>query len=61
MVGIDESGSVLVGRAARELQVIHPESTRAVFKRYMGSEWSVDLAGRTFTPETHSRAWCSAH
>jgi molecular chaperone HscC len=54
VVGIDDSGAVLVGRAARELQVVHPERCASVFKRYMGSDWSIELAGRKFTPETLS-------
>ena len=54
VVGIDDSGAVLVGRAARELQVVHPERCASVFKRHMGSDWSIDLAGRKFTPETLS-------
>ncbi len=54
VVGIDEAGEVLVGRAAKELQVVRPERCAAIFKRHMGSDWSVKLAGRQFTPETLS-------
>lgn len=50
-VGIDEDGQVLVGRAAKELQVTHPERCASVFKRYMGTEWTIDLPGRRFNPE----------
>src|SRR5690348_5619490 len=51
VVGVDEAGQLLVGRAARELQVLHPERCAALFKRQMGSDWSTDLAGRKFSPE----------
>jgi len=51
VVGIDPDGPLLVGRAARELQVLHPDRCAAVFKRYMGSDWKTTLAGRTYTPE----------
>src|SRR5205823_14111897 len=32
-------------------QVTHPDHCASLFKRHMGSDWSVTLAGRTFTPE----------
>src|SRR5947199_9255223 len=51
VVGIDPDGNLLVGRAARELQVVHPERCAALFKRHMGSDWAADLAGRKFGPE----------
>ena len=51
VVGIESSGSVLVGRAARELQVIQPDRCVGVFKRYMGTDWTIELDGKTFTPE----------
>jgi molecular chaperone HscC len=51
VVGIDPDGKLLVGRAARELQVTHPERCAALFKRQMGGDWKVTLAGRTYTPE----------
>jgi molecular chaperone HscC len=51
VVGIDPGGEVLVGRAAKELQVLHPERCAALFKRHMGSDWTCTLAGRKFTPE----------
>jgi molecular chaperone HscC len=50
-VGIDPEGQLLVGRAARELQVVHPERCATLFKRHMGSDWDAGLAGRRFTPE----------
>jgi molecular chaperone HscC len=51
VVGIDEEGHLLVGRAAKELQVVDPQRCVGLFKRYMGSDWTAELAGRKFTPE----------
>ena len=50
-VSLDEDGSVLVGRAARERLQTHPERTAAVFKRYMGSDRAFRLGPREFRPE----------
>ena len=50
-VSIDEDGSVLVGRAARERLQTHPQLTAAVFKRYMGSEKKITLGTQQFRPE----------
>ncbi len=44
VVGIDLDGTVLVGRSAREFQVLHPDRCAATFKRHMGSDWTTELA-----------------
>jgi molecular chaperone HscC len=51
VVGVDESGAVLVGAAARELQVLRPERCTALFKRYMGTDHKPTAGGRAFAPE----------
>ena len=51
VVGIDLEGKLLVGQAAKELQVLHPERCAALFKRYMGTDWTAVLAGKKRTPE----------
>ncbi|MFZ4873469.1 molecular chaperone HscC [Janthinobacterium sp. Mn2066] len=50
-VSIDEDGTVLVGRAARERLQTHPQLTASVFKRYMGSEKKITLGTQQFRPE----------
>ena len=50
-VGIDNDGSVLVGLAARERLLTHPEKTAVAFKRYMGTEREIRLGAKTFRPE----------
>lgn len=50
-VSLDEDGSVLVGKAARERLQTHPERTAAVFKRYMGSDKKIRLGDKEFRAE----------
>jgi molecular chaperone HscC len=50
-VSLDDDGSVLVGRAARERLQTHPDRTAAVFKRYMGSDKLIRLGKRDFRAE----------
>ncbi len=50
-VSLDDDGTVLVGRAARERLQTHPERSAAVFKRYMGSNKTLRLGKREFRPE----------
>jgi molecular chaperone HscC len=50
-VSIDEDGSILIGRAARERLQSHPDKTAAVFKRYMGSDRTIRLGKREFRAE----------
>jgi molecular chaperone HscC len=50
-VSLDEDGTVLVGRAARERLQTHPGLTAAVFKRYMGSDKKICLGKREFRAE----------
>jgi molecular chaperone HscC len=51
VVGLDESGALLVGASARELRVTRPERCASLFKRHMGTDWTATIAGREFSPE----------
>ena len=51
VVGLDQQQELLVGRAAKELQVLHPGRCAALFKRHMGGSWTAELGGKKFTPE----------
>jgi len=51
VVGIDEQGQLLVGRTARELQVLKPERCACLFKRLMGTEEKTRILDRDFSPE----------
>jgi molecular chaperone HscC len=50
VVGITEDGEVLVGAAARELRVTQPDRCASCFKRFMGSNETLTVAGQKFTP-----------
>jgi len=50
-VSVDEDGSILVGRAARERLQTHPQQSVAAFKRHMGSDRTTRLGQRAFRPE----------
>ncbi len=50
-VSVLEDGTVLVGAAAKERLVSHPESTAASFKIWMGTEKALTLGNRKFKPE----------
>ncbi len=50
-VGLDEDGSILVGKAARERLQTHPQRTAALFKRYMGSNRETRLGKKVFRAE----------
>lgn len=51
VVGLDDSGSVIVGTAAKHRLITHPKLTVANFKRYMGTNHEVTLGKQTFRPE----------
>ncbi len=49
VVGLDEQGEILIGEAARHRLISHPGKTISVFKRYMGTDYTVDLGKRSFS------------
>lgn len=51
VVSVDDDGSILVGAAARDRLISHPERTAAGFKRAMGTSRRYELGGRFFTAE----------
>lgn len=50
-VSVDADGSLLVGATARERLVTHPKRSAASFKRLMGTEQKLTLAGVHYRPE----------
>lgn len=50
-VGYGDDGAMLVGRAARDRLLTHPDVTTARFKRYMGTNHEVKLGRKSFRPE----------
>ena len=51
VVGLDDEGRVMVGRAALERLQTHPQVTASLFKRYMGSARLATLGNRQFRAE----------
>lgn len=51
VVGIDESGSLLIGTPAKDRLISHPHLTAASFKRYMGTQHEIELGKRRFRAE----------
>ena len=52
---LPDAGRVVVGNAARELAITQPERCAATFKRWMGTDRKVELAGHTLgAPELSS-------
>ncbi len=51
VVGLDDDGRVLVGQAAKERLITHPDRTVASFKRFMGTERITRLGDRRLRPE----------
>lgn len=55
VVGVLESGEILVGSPAKELRVTQPDRCASTFKRFMGTDRKVVIADKTFTaPELSS-------
>ena len=50
-VSVDEDGKILVGEAAKDRLISHPDRSASEFKRNMGSRTVVTLAGTEYTPE----------
>lgn len=51
VVALDErTGSLVVGRTAKDIYAVHPDLGAALFKRGMGSELDYKIAGSSHTP-----------
>ena len=50
-VGLSPSGDLLIGEAARNQMLLYPERTVKSVKRLMGSNQSVTLGDKTFSPQ----------
>ncbi|HUR51569.1 MAG TPA: molecular chaperone DnaK [Mycobacteriales bacterium] len=51
IVAFAKNGEVLVGEIAKRQAVTNVERTIRSVKRHMGTDWSVELDGKTFTPQ----------
>ncbi|GAA0479116.1 molecular chaperone HscC [Parasphingorhabdus litoris] len=51
VVGLNDKNELLIGKAARDRETYHPESTTSAFKRLMGTDKKISLNTKTFSPE----------
>lgn len=51
VVAVDLEGNILIGQAAREEELVHPERCASNFKRFMGTTKQYSLGEKVFTPE----------
>jgi len=51
VVSLSDDGQILVGLAARDRLVSHPDRTASVFKRYMGTDRQIPLGKKTYRAE----------
>ena len=51
VVAFSKTGEVLVGEVARRQAVSNPDRTIASVKRHMGTDWSTEVDGKTYTPQ----------
>ncbi|MFT3660068.1 MAG: Hsp70 family protein [Gordonia sp. (in: high G+C Gram-positive bacteria)] len=54
VVWFEDETNVVVGSTAKENAVVNPDSVLSLIKRQMGTNWSQDFFGQTYTPETIS-------
>jgi molecular chaperone DnaK len=51
VVGFSKSGEVLVGEVAKRQAITNPDRTIRSVKRHMGTNWTIDIDGKAYTPQ----------
>lgn len=51
VLGISKTGERLVGQVAKRQAITNPDNTVSSIKRHMGTDYKVDVAGTTYTPQ----------
>jgi molecular chaperone DnaK len=51
VVAFSKSGEVLVGEVAKRQAITNPERTIRSVKRHMGTDWTIDIDGKKYTPQ----------
>ncbi|WP_336249197.1 molecular chaperone DnaK [Stomatohabitans albus] len=51
VVGFSKTGEPLIGEVAKRQAVTNPDRTIASVKRHMGTDWTTDIDGKTYTPQ----------
>ena len=51
VVGFSKTGEVLVGEVAKRQAITNPDRTIRSVKRHMGTNWSLEIDGKKYTPQ----------
>ena len=51
VVGFSKTGEVLVGEVAKRQAITNPDRTIRSVKRFMGTDWTMDIDGKAYTPQ----------
>src|ERR1700732_182552 len=51
VVGFSKTGEVLVGEVAKRQAITNPDRTVRSVKRQMGTDWTVEIDGKKYTPQ----------
>jgi molecular chaperone DnaK len=51
IVAFNKAGEVLVGEVAKRQAITNPDRTIRSVKRHMGTNWSIDIDGKAYTPQ----------
>jgi molecular chaperone DnaK len=51
VVGYSKNGEILVGEVAKRQAITNPDRTVRSVKREMGTDWSIDIDGKKWTPQ----------
>ena len=51
VVGYSKNGEILVGEVAKRQAITNPDRTVRSVKRHMGTDWTVDIDGKKWTPQ----------
>ena len=51
VVGFQKNGERIVGQAAKRQAITNPDKTISSIKRHMGSDYTVDIDGKKYTPQ----------
>ncbi len=51
VVGFAKNGEVLVGEVAKRQAITNPDRTIRSVKRHMGTNWTIDIDGKAYTPQ----------
>jgi len=58
VVSLNESGEIIVGKAAKERLISAPDFSASLFKRKMGTNTKTKLGKKSFLPEELSSLYC---